>query len=174
MGTAHHANDDASSCKLVANLPYHVATPLIMNLLTARPRIERMCFTIQKEVADRLTAEAGSRDFGPLAIAVQTTCTITKLAKIPPQAFWPAPKVASSMLRLDRKPHPFETGDRLRRFLELIHAAFAHRRKTLRYNLSRYLDGAELAKTLESIDGNARAEHIDLEQWIELGRNRDN
>ncbi len=76
------------------------------------------------------------------------------------------------MLRLDRKPHPFESGDRLQRFLDLVHAAFAHRRKTLRYNLSRYLEDADLAKALSGIDGDDRAERIDLEQWIAMGRKR--
>jgi len=154
---------------LVANLPYHVATPLIMNLLTATPRVERMCFTIQHEVADRLFAHAGSREFGPLAIAVQTTCTPQRIAKIPAQAFWPAPKVESGMVRLDRKAHAFEAGDRLARFLELVRAAFAHRRKTLRYNLSRHLDEAALARALALVDGSERAERIELAAWIGLG-----
>jgi 16S rRNA (adenine1518-N6/adenine1519-N6)-dimethyltransferase len=156
-------------CLLVANLPYHVATPLMMNLLTAAPQMQRMCFTIQQEVADRLLAQAGCRDFGPLAIAVQTTCDIRRIAQLPPQAFWPPPQVASSMIRLDRKPHPFEQGDRLSRFLELVRAAFAHRRKTVRYNLARHLNEAELSEALRKVDGAERAERIELTDWISLG-----
>lgn len=175
VGTAYQPESETphapSPYKLVANLPYHIATPLIMNLLTASPRFDRMCFTIQKEVADRLVAQAGSRDFGPLAIVVQTTCEIAKVARLPAQAFWPAPKVESSMLRLDRKPHPFEQGDQLQRFLDLVHAAFAHRRKTLRFNLSRHLDEAAMQKVLSTVSGDERAERVELEKWIELGRN---
>lgn len=156
--------------KLVANLPYSVATPLLMNLLTAVPRIDRFCFTIQKEVADRITARPHTKDYGPLAIAVQTTCAIQRLAKLPPQAFWPAPKVESTMLRLDRKAHPFEAGDALTRFIELLHAAFAHRRKTLRYNLGKHLDESSIAAAGEVVDLSERAEALDLETWIALGQ----
>ncbi len=160
---------DAARRMLVANLPYNVATPLIMNLLTAESSVARMCFTIQKEVADRLVATAGSKAFGPLAIAVQTTCTVERVAKLPAHAFWPAPKIESAMLRLDRKPHPFESGDRLARFLDLVHAAFAHRRKTLRYNLARRLDEPALGEALTIVDGGQRAEVIPLEDWLRLG-----
>ncbi len=118
---------------LVANLPYNVATPLLMNLLTADPQVERFCFTIQNEVGDRLLANAGCKEFGPLAIVVQTTCEITKQAKLPASAFWPAPKIESAMIRMDRKSHPFEQGDALPAFIALVRAAFAHRRKTLRF-----------------------------------------
>lgn len=155
---------------LVANLPYHVATPLLMNLFTATPRVERFVFTIQQEVADRLDAPCGSRDYGPLAIAVQTTCRFTRFAKLPPQAFWPPPNVASAMIRLDRQPHPFEQGEDLDRFIKLLRAAFAHRRKTVRYNLARHLAEPALNKALELIDGDERAERIELEDWVRLGR----
>jgi 16S rRNA (adenine1518-N6/adenine1519-N6)-dimethyltransferase len=157
-------------CKLVANLPYHIATPLIMNLLIGQPALGRMCFTIQKEVADRITADAGNRDFGPLAIAVQTACAITRIAKIPAQAFWPAPRVASSMLRLDPQPHPFEGPDALAKFIDLLHAAFAHRRKTLRYNLNRFTQPAVAEALTRGLDDKVRAEQLTLETWIALGR----
>ena len=154
---------------LVANLPYNAATPLVMNLLTADPRVDRLCFTIQQEVAERLTARAGGRDFGPLAIAVQTTCAVHRLTKVPRSAFWPAPQVESAMLRLDRKPHPFERGNALRHFLDLVHAGFAHRRKTLRYNLARHLDDIALERAAQTVDLTKRAEAIELESWIRLG-----
>lgn len=155
---------------LVANLPYHVATPLIMNLLVAEPRIDRFCFTIQKEVADRLTAKAPSRDFGPLAIACQTVCSLHKIATIPPSAFWPAPKVSSAMLRMDRRSHAFEQAGHLQQFIDLLHAAFAHRRKTLRYNLARFLVDDDLARAAANVDLSLRAEEVPLEHWIELGK----
>ncbi|HRX83800.1 MAG TPA: 16S rRNA (adenine(1518)-N(6)/adenine(1519)-N(6))-dimethyltransferase RsmA [Phycisphaerae bacterium] len=155
---------------LVANLPYHVATPLLMNLLTATPRFARMCFTIQLEVADRLFAQAGSRDFGPLAIVVQTACTLRRIAQLPPQAFWPPPKVASSMIRLDHQPHDFEQEGQLAAFSGLVRAAFAHRRKTVRYNLARYLNEQDLATALTIVDGQERAERIGLDTWITLGK----
>jgi 16S rRNA A1518/A1519 N6-dimethyltransferase RsmA/KsgA/DIM1 with predicted DNA glycosylase/AP lyase activity len=74
------------------------------------------------------------------------------------------------MIRLDRKPHPFEQGEQLDAFLRLVRAAFAHRRKTVRYNLARHLDEPALANALRHIDGSERAERIDLHTWIALGQ----
>jgi 16S rRNA (adenine1518-N6/adenine1519-N6)-dimethyltransferase len=151
---------------LVANLPYNVATPLIMNLLVDHPLVDRLCFTIQREVADRLTG----KDFGPLAILVQTLCHVRRIAVLPASAFWPPPSVESSMLRLDRRPHPFANDDALRAFVELVKAAFAHRRKTLRFNLGRHLSAELLDRAASTVDLGRRAEAIALDQWIRLGR----
>jgi 16S rRNA (adenine1518-N6/adenine1519-N6)-dimethyltransferase len=154
---------------LIANLPYNAATPLLMNLLLHHPEFARMCFTIQKEVAARLTANAGSKDFGPLAIITQLLARVERVAKLPASAFWPAPKVESSMIRIDRRESPLPAAD-LERFNALIHAAFAHRRKTLRYNLGRHLSDEALAVAAEIIDLNDRAEAVELARWIELSK----
>lgn len=153
---------------LVANLPYQVATPLIMNLLTCGSRFERFCFSIQQEVADRLLSPVGVKDYGPVSIAMQTVFAIKRIARLPAEAFWPAPKVSSAMIRMDRKAHPFEQGDALARFIDLLHAAFSHRRKTLRYNLPRAVDESVLASS--SLDLSMRAQQVDVESWIEFGR----
>ncbi len=171
LKTLHENLPQDGRCLLVANLPYNVATPLLINFLTARPFISRFCFTIQREVADRLQARAGGKDFGPLAIVVQTTCDIQRLARIPASAFWPQPKVESAMIRLDRKRHhPFEAADSLAEFIALVRAAFTHRRKTLGYNLSRYLNDCDLSTAADQLDLTKRAEVIDIEAWISLGK----
>jgi 16S rRNA (adenine1518-N6/adenine1519-N6)-dimethyltransferase len=165
-----HAPPAGGEYLLVANLPYSIASPLIVNLLVAEPRVERLCFTVQKEVAQRLMARAGSKDFGPLSIAAQTVCAVRRVAWLPASAFWPAPQVESAMLRLDRQEHPFEQGEALRRFFDLVHAGFAHRRKTLRFNLQRHLTDKALAQAAEIVDLAQRAEAVELGAWIELGR----
>ncbi len=160
---------DGGRYKLVANLPYNVATPLLMNLLFAEPRLDTMCFTIQKEVADRLTAQAGTADFGAVSIAIQTVCRTERIAPVPTTAFWPPPKVESAMIRLTRKPHAFEQARRLRAFFDLVKLAFAHRRKTLRYNFSRSLSDDQLTRAARIVDLGRRAESVPLDEWIQLG-----
>jgi len=162
------APNNAGRWMLVANLPYQVATPLIMNLLTCGSRFERFCFSIQQEMADRLLSPVGVKDYGPVSIAVQTVCEIKRVARLPAEAFWPAPKVCSAMIRMDRKAHPFEQGDALVRFIDLLHTAFSHRRKTLRYNLSRVLDDSVLASS--TLDLSMRAQQVSTETWIAFGR----
>lgn len=118
--------------KLVANLPYQVATPLLMELLHARPPLERLVCTIQKEVAQRILARPGSGDYGALSVAMQTLATVETIARAPPEAFWPRPRVESVMLRIWPR-----TPDRLpvqepAAFVEFVRSGFAHRRKMLR------------------------------------------
>ncbi len=152
---------------LVANLPYSIASPLLINLLMLKPTVERMVFTIQREVADRIVANAGSKNFGPLSIALQIACDMQILAKLPPSVFWPPPKIDSSMLRLDVKQNITESPDAFKEFLTVVRTAFAHRRKTLRSNI------ASLPENLTDVvndqfDVTQRAEQIPLEQWQAL------
>ncbi len=152
---------------LVANLPYSIASPLLMNLLTLQPTPERMVFTIQKEVADRIVANAGSKDFGPLSIALQIACDVGIIAKLPPSVFWPPPKIDSSMLRLDVKREITSAPDVLQQFLYIVRTAFAHRRKTLRSNFDSLPE--QLREFVNaSLDTKKRAEQIALDQWSAL------
>lgn len=152
---------------LVANLPYAIATPLLANLLLEPARIERFCFTVQKELADRFQAAPGTKQYGPFSIVLQAVCRITRLAKLPPAVFWPQPKVDSTMLRLDLERTPFDSLDRLAAFMHLLRAGFAHRRKTLAYNLS--LLSPDASDRLKGIvDPSERPERIGVETWIEL------
>jgi 16S rRNA (adenine1518-N6/adenine1519-N6)-dimethyltransferase len=160
-------HSDLERFLLVANLPYSIASPLLINLLTLRPTVERMVFTIQREVADRIVASAGSKDFGPLSIALQIACDVQMIAKLPPSVFWPPPKIDSSMLRLDVRKEITQSPEVLRTFLTVVRAAFAHRRKTLRSNI------ASLPSNLNEIvkahfDVKQRAEQIPLAQWKAL------
>src|SRR5436189_239866 len=90
----------ARPIKLVANLPYNIASPLIIELLIAG--VDLLAFTVQKEVADRLRATAGSDAYGPLSVMAQLLGRVEILRTLPPQVFWPAPKIESALVRITR------------------------------------------------------------------------
>jgi 16S rRNA (adenine1518-N6/adenine1519-N6)-dimethyltransferase len=117
--------------KLVANLPYNIASPLVIGLLIEGAAVQ--AFTVQKEVADRLRAGAGTDAYGPLSAIVQMMARVEVLRNLPPQAFWPAPKIDSSLVRLTRDDR---LGERARSFGQFVHAVFSFRRKTLRRALA--------------------------------------
>lgn len=161
------SHKDLGRFLLVANLPYSIASPLLINLLTLQPTAERMVFTIQKEVADRIVANAGSKDFGPLSIALQIACDVQIIAKLPPSVFWPPPKIDSSMLCLDVRSAITQSPDVLKSFLTIVRRAFAHRRKTLRSNIASLPDDAREFVGAH-FDTSLRAEQISLDQWQAL------
>ena len=165
-----HPGGSGAKVKLVANLPYKVATPLVMNLLTDHPWVGRLCFTVQAEVGERLTAKPGGKAYGPLSIIAQTLCRIETIARIPPQAFWPSPKVDSVMIRLDVTDSPFTDLDDLQRFTSLVRGTFDHRRKTLRSALGYVLNESARARICERFDTTRRPEQLTGPEWVELHR----
>jgi len=100
------ALDQVAEFKLVANLPYNVASPLIGNLVTDYQRMSMAVVSIQREVADRLAASPGCKAYGPLGILVQAMCRIEQITMLPPGCFWPRPKVDSLAVRLTRRDKP--------------------------------------------------------------------
>ncbi len=149
--------------KLIANLPYQAASPLMMNLAVHHARICRGQFiTIQKEVADRLLAQPGSKQYGPLGIVLQVTSHIERLATLSPGCFWPAPKVTSAMIAIT--PRVESLVDDLTRFSAFIGHLFHARRKQL---------GAILRTAThwpDDIPPTARPEQLTLTQLITLFR----
>ncbi len=115
---------------LVANLPYHVAAPLLACLMSEEAAPERQVVMIQKEFADRLTAAPGGRDYGPLAVLAAVTSRARTLRRVPARAFWPVPKVQSAVLRLDRRPGRPASAE-VRELETFLGLAFHARRKTL-------------------------------------------
>ena len=160
--------------KLAANLPYHIATPLVSNLLTLDRPPETMTVTIQKEVADRITAEPRSKDYGSLSIWVQSQCRVETVRILPPTVFWPRPKVHSAIIQITldeqlrgRIPdRPF--------FHEFVRAMFMHRRKFLRSELlsafKDRLDKPQVDAILArmALGADARAEQLSVEQMLAL------
>jgi len=115
--------------KLVANLPYAAATPLVAELLVAGPVPERLVFTVQKEVADRLAAAPATRDYGPVGVLVQALADVEVLRRLAPSVFWPRPRVRSAMVRILPSAERRQRIADLATFRATIEGLFGHRRK---------------------------------------------
>ena len=147
------------SCKLVANLPYNIASPLVIELLLAG--VDTLTFTVQKEVADRLRAPGGGEAYGPITVMVQMLARVEVLRTLPPQAFWPSPKIDSALVRLTREDR---LGERANEFGRFVHQLFSARRKTLRKAMTQAGLDAALALEKTGIDGQRRPEELTPEQ----------
>jgi 16S rRNA (adenine1518-N6/adenine1519-N6)-dimethyltransferase len=151
-----------SPIKLVANLPYNIASPLVIELLLAG--VELLAFTVQKEVADRLRASVDDDAYGPLSVMAQLLARVELLRTLPPQAFWPAPKVDSALVRMTREDR---LGPRARPFSTFVHDIFSYRRKTMRKAMSQAgRDPLVLEKT--GIDPQLRPENLKPEAFLTL------
>lgn len=155
---------------VVANIPYYITSALIRHLLESRRKPGRLVLTIQKEVADRVTAAPG--DLSLLALSVQLYGQPRVAARIPAGAFYPAPNVDSAVLRVDLYPEPRIPESQIDPFFRLAKAGFGQKRKTMRNALAAglHLDGEQAAQLLESagIDPQRRAETLSLDEWQRL------
>ncbi len=153
--------------RIVANLPYNVATPLLFGWFEHLACIELMVLMFQKEVALRLTASPGTADYGRLAVMAQLLCQVERLFDLPPAAFRPPPKVSSSVVRLTPRPEQLSAGLRTA-VADLTRAAFGQRRKMLRSSL-RGLTGDPLALLAAAgIEPTRRAEELEVGQFRRL------
>jgi len=155
---------------VVANIPYYITSAILRHLLENRPHPSRMALTVQREVAERICAKAG--DMSLLALSVQVYGTPRIAGRIPAGAFFPAPKVDSSVVRVDLYAEPMIPAGRLEGFFRMIKAGFSQKRKTLRNTLSAGLRmaPAQAAELLAAagIDPQWRAETLSLEEWGRL------
>ena len=155
---------------VVANIPYYITSALIRHLLSPEIKPARIVLTVQKEVADRICAEPG--DLSLLALSVQVYGAAKKVLRIPAGSFYPAPKVDSSVVRVDLYPQPLIASDDLEDFFKLARAGFGQKRKTLRNSLSAglHLPPDRVAALLDSvgIDPRRRAETLNLGEWKSL------
>lgn len=150
--------------RLVANLPYNIATPLIADLLSGVRAITDFVVMVQREVGERLVARPGSKAYGGVSVLVAYHAEGALLGRVPPTVFWPAPAVDSALIHLARRPPQVPvTPDAL---MEVVHAAFGQRRKTVRNSLTSVLGRpapeVEVALAAAGIDPGARAETLDL------------
>ena len=158
--------------KIMGNLPYYITTPIIMKILEERIPADSITVMMQKEVADRIKAEPGSRIYGALSVAVQYYCTVVPVAKVPRDVFYPQPKVDSAVLRLDvRKERPVELIDE-EVFFACIRSGFGQRRKTLANSLTGVCglsrESVQEALADAGIDPVRRAETLSLFEFAEL------
>jgi 16S rRNA (adenine1518-N6/adenine1519-N6)-dimethyltransferase len=162
--------------KLVANLPYNVATPILSNLLTAEIVPLSLTATIQKELADRIAAEPGTKDYSALSIWMQALCAVEVVRELGPQVFWPRPKVNSAIVHILPNPAKRAALGDLTFFHEFIRGLFFHRRKFLRGVLaSRYREQLPKSAIDEilapfQLPVDARAEQLPVGTLIDLSQ----
>lgn len=154
---------------VAGNLPYQIGTVLIRRLLGNHERIPRAAFLVQKEVAERLAADPGSRAYGALSVAVAAQARIRILGRVRPGSFRPPPKVESAFVGLTLKAPPLDR-DEMPAFLGLVQDAFSQRRKTLRNALASTRGRAWAEEVLEAAElpPQTRAEALGLESFLEL------
>ena len=149
---------------MVANLPYNVGTPLVMEALRRAHQITRFVVMVQKEVADRFAAAPGSSAYGLPSVVAGIHSESHVAFSVPPQVFYPPPKVESAVVVLDRVAAPANS----ERAIELARAGFAQRRKMLRRSLVSVLDDPVGHLETHGIDPTVRAEELSPQQWLEL------
>lgn len=157
--------------KVVANLPYYITTPIIMSLLESRLPIERLVVMVQKEVALRMVAKPGTKDYGALSVAVQYYTKPDIVLDVPPKSFLPAPAVTSSVIRcvLRDKPPVDVVDEKL--FFRVVKAGFAQRRKTFANTMKTTglsKDRIEELLAKANIDGQRRGETFNLQEFADV------
>jgi 16S rRNA (adenine1518-N6/adenine1519-N6)-dimethyltransferase len=165
---------EGSKFKLVANLPYNVATPILSNLMTETPLVERMVVTIQKELGERIIARPSCKDYSALSVWMQALGDCEILRILPPSVFWPRPKVDSAIIRVIPNAQKRSRIVDLEFFHTRLRAMFFHRRKFLRSEvfttMKDLLTKPQVDEILDSqnLEPNLRAENLTVEQMIDL------
>ena len=155
--------------RVVANLPYNISTPLLIGWLKQLSLFDGFVLMFQSEVADRLAASPGSKAYGRLSVAAQWRCEVKPLFTLPPRAFTPAPKVASTVVRLIPRAQPLAEADP-DMLEELVAAAFGQRRKMLRAALKGIFSDPQAVLTGAGIAPEARAETVGIKAFCALAR----
>ena len=157
---------------LVSNLPYSVATPLLLRVLEQAPSIERLLVMVQREVGERWVAAPGDPQYGAVSVKVAYWCQASLVGRVPPNVFVPRPKVDSVLASMVRRPQPAVDPSIVsyERFEAVVRAGFAHRRKMLRRSLAAIVEPS--AFEAAGVDSSARAEELGVEAWGELARIR--
>jgi 16S rRNA (adenine1518-N6/adenine1519-N6)-dimethyltransferase len=151
--------------RLLGNLPYNISTPILFHLLESADRVADQHFMLQKEVADRMAAAPGGKDYGRLSVMLQWRYHIDTVLEVPPQAFDPPPRVDSAIVRM--QPLPAPAGQGLALLPELVSVAFSQRRKLLRHTLGRWLEARGFAG---DFDVQRRAEEVPVAQYVALAQ----
>ncbi len=151
--------------KVVANIPYHITTPIIFRLLEHRQMLRSMTLTVQKEVAQRVAAKPGSKTYGVLSVMVQYHGAASMKFVIPRGAFRPVPRVDSACLHIDIATKPTVSVPDAELFGSVVKAAFGQRRKTLKNSLKSLSPEAVEALTISNIDPGLRAEVLSIEDF---------
>lgn len=159
-----------ASWKMVSNLPYNIATPLLATMLEGVPQIRDFVVMVQREAGERLVAGPGSKIYGAVSVLVALHAEAAFLGSVPRTVFWPQPGVDSVVVRMTRRPAPVTVD--AEPLMRVVRASFAHRRKTLRNALStalgRDVAAVEQALRTAQVDPGARAEVLSLEDFARI------
>ena len=174
IGALVEEKNGGKPIRVVANLPYYITTPIIMGLLEKHVPVESITVMVQKEVAQRMQAEPGTKDYGALSLAVQYYCEPYIVANVPPNCFMPRPKVGSAVIRLRTHQEPPVKTEHEALMFRLIRASFNQRRKTLANGLNNSPELScskeEIAAAIEKlgVPSTIRGEALTLEQFARL------
>ncbi|WP_078414553.1 16S rRNA (adenine(1518)-N(6)/adenine(1519)-N(6))-dimethyltransferase RsmA [Priestia abyssalis] len=167
--------EDVEDLMVVANLPYYVTTPILMKLLEEKIPVRGIVVMLQKEVADRIAAKPGTKDYGSLSIAIQYYTEAETVMVVPKTVFNPQPNVDSAVLRLIKRPEPVVKVKDESFFFSIVRASFAQRRKTILNNLTSNLSfGKEKKQAIEQtlyevgVDPKRRGETLSIEEFAVL------
>ena len=152
----------------MANLPYNVATPIVLRVLEEAPTVRRMTVMVQREVGERMAAGVGDPAYGAVSVRIAYWATAAVVARVPATVFVPRPRVDSVLVQMDRRPAPAVDPGLVAygRLTEVVRAGFGQRRKMLRRSLAGVVDPAAFAATGTSPE--ARAEELDVVEWGRL------
>lgn len=150
---------------LVANLPYNLATPIVLDVLAGVPRVTRLLVMVQREVGERLAAPAGSKTYGIPSVLVALRARAEVVGRVSPEVFLPRPRVESVLVRIDRRGRPVTDADPVV-LTDLVRRAFGQRRKMLRRSLDGVVGDAQFAEA--GIASDARPEQLDVAAWGRL------
>ena len=160
------AAEAGGKLRIVGNLPYNISTPLLFHLAGFGDCVRDMHFMLQREVVERMVAEPGSRDFGRLSVMLQYRFVMEWLLDVPPEAFNPAPKVHSAVVRLVPRIAGHLAADDEGQFAALVATAFAQRRKMLRNSLKNLVGEGRLAEF--GVSPTCRAEDLSVDDYVRL------
>jgi len=156
--------------KVVANIPYYITTPIIFRLIAARTVLQSMTLTIQKEVAERIVARPGGKDYGVLSIGTQFYTAPELMFIIPKEAFRPVPKVDSAVIHMKMRKEPAVSVPNESVFFRVVKTAFSQRRKTLSNSLKSLSKDSKDILHRAGIDPQRRPETMDIEEFANLSR----
>lgn len=156
--------------KIVSNIPYYITSPVLRKIMTAETKPQEIVFLVQREVAERISAKAGDMSVISVFVQFYGTPSVEKIVK--PEAFWPAPKVESAILKIVLDKRPVQEGEELKAFWRLVKIGFSSRRKTLANNLAAGFRAkpTEIREMLTKLGftEKTRAQELSVEDWVKL------
>jgi 16S rRNA (adenine1518-N6/adenine1519-N6)-dimethyltransferase len=170
----HLLREEATPIKVVANLPYQITTPLLFRFIETKEVFSSLTLMLQKEVAKRMTASPGRKEYGPLSIFVQIFLDISIRFTIKPSAFFPPPKVESALIHMTWKEQPMIDAEEQEWFKKVVRACFGHRRKTVINSIkhSELSPPISLESRMEKIgiDPRRRPETLSIQELAKLAK----